>query len=148
MAHTTAFVTTVVEHWLEREIAHWIHHEGSIRRHWGWMVVVASFTAVSFILCLLKLVHNSESINRTKSTRTNNILQHVLGFYNFAVCLKPLHYQGRDAINRKLPRPLSCIVQTGTYVRLPCTKSGRSCFRVRRAPIETLRSENSWGSAW
>ena len=29
--HTTAFVTPVVEHWLEREIAQWVHHEGSIR---------------------------------------------------------------------------------------------------------------------
>ena len=28
----TAFVTPVVEHWLEREIAQWVHHEGSIRR--------------------------------------------------------------------------------------------------------------------
>ena len=25
IAHTTAFVTPVVEHWLEREIAQWIH---------------------------------------------------------------------------------------------------------------------------
>ena len=25
-----AFVTPVVEHWLEREIAQWVHHEGSI----------------------------------------------------------------------------------------------------------------------
>ena len=32
MAHTTAFVTPVVEHWLEREIAQWVHHGGSIRR--------------------------------------------------------------------------------------------------------------------
>ena len=32
IAHTTAFVTSVVEHWLEREIAQWVHHEGSIRR--------------------------------------------------------------------------------------------------------------------
>ena len=31
IAHTTAFVTPVVEHWLEREMALWIHHEGSIR---------------------------------------------------------------------------------------------------------------------
>ena len=30
--HTTTFVTPVVEHWLEREIAKWVHHEGSIRR--------------------------------------------------------------------------------------------------------------------
>ena len=25
IAHTTAFVTLVVEHWLEREIAQWVH---------------------------------------------------------------------------------------------------------------------------
>ena len=31
-SHTTAFVTPVVEHWLEQEIAQWLHHEGSIRR--------------------------------------------------------------------------------------------------------------------
>ena len=28
ITHTTAFVTPVVEHWLEREIAQWVHHEG------------------------------------------------------------------------------------------------------------------------
>ena len=33
ISHTTAFVThRVVEHWLEREIAKWVHHEVSIRR--------------------------------------------------------------------------------------------------------------------
>ena len=32
ITHTTALVTPVVEHWLEREIAQWVHHEGSIRR--------------------------------------------------------------------------------------------------------------------
>ena len=31
--HTTAFVTPVVEHWLEREISQCVHHEESIRRH-------------------------------------------------------------------------------------------------------------------
>ena len=41
IAHTTAFVTPVVEHWLEREIAQWVrpmkdrsddpsHHEGTL----------------------------------------------------------------------------------------------------------------------
>ena len=29
---TAAYVTPVVEHWLEQEIAQWVHHEGSIRR--------------------------------------------------------------------------------------------------------------------
>ena len=28
ITHTTAFVTPVVEHWLEQEIAQWVHHEG------------------------------------------------------------------------------------------------------------------------
>ena len=32
ITHTTAMVTPVVEHWLEREIAQWVHHEGSIQR--------------------------------------------------------------------------------------------------------------------
>ena len=31
IAHTTAFLTPVVEHWLERDIAQWVHHEGSTR---------------------------------------------------------------------------------------------------------------------
>ena len=26
ITHTTAFVTPVVEHWLERKIAHWVHY--------------------------------------------------------------------------------------------------------------------------
>ena len=30
MAHAMAFVTPVMEHWLERKIAQWVHHEGSI----------------------------------------------------------------------------------------------------------------------
>ena len=32
MPHPTAFVTPVVEHWLEPEIAQWVHHEGSIQQ--------------------------------------------------------------------------------------------------------------------
>ena len=30
IAYTTAFVTQVMEHWLEQEIAQWVEHEGSI----------------------------------------------------------------------------------------------------------------------
>ena len=32
IAHTMAFVTPAVEHWLELEIAQWVHNEGLIRR--------------------------------------------------------------------------------------------------------------------
>ena len=28
IAHTIAFITQVVEHWLERETDQWVHHEG------------------------------------------------------------------------------------------------------------------------
>ena len=31
ISHTMTFVTPVVEHRLEREIAHWVHHEGLIQ---------------------------------------------------------------------------------------------------------------------
>ena len=31
IAYTTAFVTPVVEHWLEREIAQWVHRTMSER---------------------------------------------------------------------------------------------------------------------
>ena len=31
IVHTMAIVTPVVEHWLERTIAQWVHHEGWIR---------------------------------------------------------------------------------------------------------------------
>ena len=30
IAHTTAFVIQVVEHWLKRKVAQWVHHEESI----------------------------------------------------------------------------------------------------------------------
>ena len=29
ITHTTAFGTPVVEHWLERKIAEWVHHESN-----------------------------------------------------------------------------------------------------------------------
>ena len=32
ITHTTAFVTPVIEHWLEQEIAQWVDYEGSICR--------------------------------------------------------------------------------------------------------------------
>ena len=32
IAHTTAFGTPVMEHWLEFEIAQWVHQEGSIQQ--------------------------------------------------------------------------------------------------------------------
>ena len=62
IVHTTAFVTPVVEHWLEREIAQWVHpmkdrsdgpshHErtlamsGSETLRYNWSLTVASSTS-------------------------------------------------------------------------------------------------------
>ena len=52
ITHTTAFVTPVVEHWLEREIAQWVHHEGSIRRP-----IVPSANALTTELHLAPSLH-------------------------------------------------------------------------------------------
>ena len=32
ITHTTAFCTPVVEHWLERETAQWVHHEAILTK--------------------------------------------------------------------------------------------------------------------
>ena len=40
ITHTMAFATTVVEHWLVRDIAQWVLHEGSI----GQPIVVTTIT--------------------------------------------------------------------------------------------------------
>ena len=42
IAPTTAFITPVVEHWLERDIAQWVHYGGSIRRS---IALKATFSA-------------------------------------------------------------------------------------------------------
>ena len=52
-----AFVTPVVEHWLEQEIAHWVHHEQSLLptkdRHMfydsKWLTKISSFTLIQKI---------------------------------------------------------------------------------------------------
>ena len=45
-AHTTANVTPLVDHWLERDIAQWVHHEGSISRP------ITPRSYISFILLM------------------------------------------------------------------------------------------------
>ena len=49
ITHTTAFVTPVVEHWLEREIVQWVNNEGSIRRPispWAKALTIELYLAV------------------------------------------------------------------------------------------------------
>ena len=72
IAHTTAFVTPVVEHWLEREIAQWVRHEGSIRRPiapWANVLTTCRFK-VTYKTCDLRVtmesaaMHASEEMSR------------------------------------------------------------------------------------
>ena len=44
IAHTKAFVTSAVEHWLDREISQWFHHEGSIRQPTATMYLIYLLT--------------------------------------------------------------------------------------------------------
>ena len=55
--HTTAFGTPVVEHWLGREIAQWVHHEGSIR----WLIApwVNALTTELHWHIILTFFHNN-----------------------------------------------------------------------------------------
>ena len=50
IAHTTVFGTPVVEHWLGREKAQWVYHEGSI--WWGVIFVGCWFGCVWFFVCV------------------------------------------------------------------------------------------------
>ena len=51
IAHTTAFITPIVEHRLEQEIAQWVHHEGSIQR-----------TTANALTTIAQWVHHEGSI--------------------------------------------------------------------------------------
>ena len=48
IVHTTAYVTPVMKHWLEWELAQWVHHEGSIRQP----IAPRSFTVNDYDLLL------------------------------------------------------------------------------------------------
>ena len=74
ITHTTAFVTPVVEHWLEREIAQWFHlmkdrsddpsHHELTNRNSGY-----SFTGV-YIPCLVLALSGFGTIDNKASTTT------------------------------------------------------------------------------
>ena len=58
IVHTTAFVAPVVEHWLEREIAEWVHHEGPI---WQFITPWMDYNRSTYRLCItLGPILNSE----------------------------------------------------------------------------------------
>ena len=55
ITYTSTFVTQVVEHWLEREIAQWVHHEGSIRRSMApWANALTCMKSFFIMLCSMR----------------------------------------------------------------------------------------------
>ena len=64
-ADTVTFVTPAVEHWLEREIAQWVHHEGSIQR--------PDTPGVNVLPCL-------------QSDRDKEIFHHIFRKWDIAEC--------------------------------------------------------------
>ena len=50
IVHTMAFDIPVMEHWMEWEIAQWVHHEGLI-----WQPLSGCSTMEHFVSCLLNL---------------------------------------------------------------------------------------------
>ena len=57
VAHTTAFITPVVEHWLEREIVQWVHHERSIRRPIApWANALTTELHLAHVIVVVKLL--------------------------------------------------------------------------------------------
>ena len=85
ITHTTALASPVVEHWLEREIAQWVHHEGLIWRRiapWAnavhtelhlaplfWNAITICFFLILRILIIL-VNKNDSNVMLNKQTNT------------------------------------------------------------------------------
>ena len=61
IVHTTAFVTPVVEHWLEREIDATVDHTDKQRENNG--VLLSVSTARSYRICLIYQFYTSSYAN-------------------------------------------------------------------------------------
>ena len=80
MAHTTAFVTPVVEHWLKREIAPWVHNEGSI-----WRSITPWVNALTMELHLAPTL-NTPNNTYKHTTYTTRIHKHTTCTQTWTSC--------------------------------------------------------------
>ena len=88
IAHTTAFVTPVVEHWLEREIAQWVHHEGSIRwpiAPWANTLTTELYLAPLITETVFHIYHSTNRIAHTTAFVTP-VMKHWLERENNSRC--------------------------------------------------------------
>ena len=84
IAHSMVCVTPVVEHWLERAIAQWVHREGSIRRF------IASWAnALTTELHLVPTTERKQIDKKQTRTYTSPIItiKHLFLKLHFMVCL-------------------------------------------------------------
>ena len=86
IAHTTAFVTPVVEfviqvmeHWLERQIAQWVHHEELIRRPITPWVDSLPHSYIS--LPITECIPRTVCLNRTSKVIFKKLTTHSIHLY-------------------------------------------------------------------
>ena len=83
--HTTAFVTPVVEHWLEREIAQWVHpmkDRSDDPSHHARMLLPRSYMNFYQSHYILLMVHNFNRFSKMKKTNSclNTFIKVIVHF--------------------------------------------------------------------
>ena len=130
IAHTTAFVTSVVEHWLEREIAQWVHHEGSIRQSIAPWAMLLPRSYISLLASRSTLYQNCYKSNfiglviKTHSTKRLMSLLYIVDRPSW-----PCH---TVAYERSVRVVYEIFTHTVTYAR---GKLGIGCIRFKHAGI-------------
>ena len=109
IAHTTVFVTPVVEHWLERDIAQWAH-EGSIRwptASWANVVTTELHLAPSlmkarshssrngFDICLIQEGERDVAPLKERSLMDRSFMVDALSYFSFQPVLHDWCNKGR-----------------------------------------------------
>ena len=116
MHNFKAFVIPVVEHWLKREIAQWVHHEGSIRRP---ITPWAGAQPRNYVaLLIIILIRKKKERKKERKERKKKRGQNAHGYFR----------RWETHLSRSLFRyNLSCTC-TGTRYLLVCTWYVLSCL--------------------
>ena len=77
ITHTTAFITQVIEHWLERQIAQWVHHEGLIP---GPIAPFLPNSTVTVVAAQWRLPTKSILFHYSLKKRRNYLMMHPTHF--------------------------------------------------------------------
>ena len=92
IAHSTAFVIPVMEHWLEWEIAQWVHHEGLI--WWSIAPWADTYHTLFVLVCTCENIHWKHKQEIAYCIHQQKLIVYQLsvlspGFTSSFTCLKP-----------------------------------------------------------